>query len=169
MKYSCRKACLLLAILLFIICAQGCKKDVQVITCPFTEITWENNLEDIRETAGELLETRDSVYDGKSYLYSKEYKGHDGTVYYIFDDEENLVSMAWGYSSTSTQELNALKDDIYNELVETYGECDYDTELGGGSVWYTDGGNIVLFSVDTAEYKALQLNFVHPSVAEKQE
>lgn len=168
MKHSYRKALLLFTTLLFIICTQGCKKDVQVITCPFTEITWDSSLEDIQETAGKLLETRDSVYDGKSYLYAKEYKGYDGTVYYIFDDKEALVSMAWGYAGTSTKELEDLKGKIYNELVETYGECNYDTELGGGSVWYTDGGNIVLFSIDTAEYKALQLNYVHPDVAEKE-
>jgi hypothetical protein len=40
--------------------------------------------------------------------------------------------------------------------------------LGGGNVWYMDEGNIVLFNIDTAEYKALQLNYVHPDVAEKE-
>ena len=76
--------------------------------------------------------------------------------------------MAWGYSTDSSEELNTLYDELCDEITAEYGESDYNPQLGGGNVWYMDEGNIVLFNIDTAEYKALQLNYVHPDVAEKE-
>ena len=168
MKRTRRIISLLLAMLFCFTCVSGCKKQTELVTCPFTDITWDNTLEEIKSSNGEPIETRDSLYDGKSYLFPKEYKGYNGTVYYIFDDKEKLVSMAWGCTAESSEQLSELYDELYTEITEKYGESDYNPQLGGGSVWYTDGGNIVLFNIDTEEYKTLQLNYVHPDVAEKE-
>lgn len=168
MKYTRRFLVTLVVSLLFATCIYGCSKKTELISCPFTNITWENTLEEIQAESGELLETRDSIYDGSSYLYEKEYLGYDGTVYYIFDDKEKLVSMAWGYSTDSSEELDALHKKLTAEIEDTFGECDYTPQVGYGSVWYTDGGNVVLFTIDTEEYKTIQVNYVHPDVAEEE-
>lgn len=168
MRRTRRITALLLTMFFCFLCVSGCKKETEVITCPFTDVTWGNTLEEIISSSGEPIETRDSIYNGKSYLFSKEYKGHEGTVYYIFDETEKLVSMAWGYSTDSSEELSTLYDELCAEITAEYGESDYTPQLGDGNVWYMDEGNIVLFNIDTAEYKALQLNYVHPDVAEKE-
>lgn len=167
MKRTRRITSLLLAMLFCFLCMSGCKKESTLVTCPFTEITWDNTLEEIKASSGELIETKDSLYDGKSYLFSKEYKGQDGTVYYIFDDTEKLVSMAWGCTPDSSEQLGELYDELHSEITKEYGKSDYNPQ-GSNSVWYTDGGNIILFTIDTESYKALQLNYVHPDVAEKE-
>jgi len=168
MKHSRKIAMLLLTLFICAICMNGCAKEPQLLSCPFTEITWNNTFEEIKAASGELIETRDSIYDGTSYVFSKEYKGYDGSVYYIYDEKEKLVSMAWGYSTESSEQLEALYDEINADIIDEYGECDYAPKAGGANVWYTDGGNIVLYMLDTSEYKALQLNYVHPDVAEKE-
>ena len=65
--------------------------------CPFTTITWENSLADIKKLEGEPAETDDSGYDGLAYIYPKTYNGKDGYIYYMFDDKEKLVSLLWVY------------------------------------------------------------------------
>ena len=61
MKRTRRITSLLLTMLFCFLCMSGCKKETELVTCPFTEITWDNTLEEIKSSSGEPIETRDSI------------------------------------------------------------------------------------------------------------
>ena len=117
-----------------------------------------------------LIESYDSIYGGQTYTYSKEYQGRSGTIKYMFDDKDNLCSVAFTFSSDSADEINGFYDILHKDLTEAYGKGGFDTEnyTSKGDVWYLDDGNIILSTMITSEIKALQINYVSPEASEKQ-
>lgn len=163
MKHLQKIACLLAAVLMMASCLTGCSE--QEVHCPFTEITWENSVEDIFALEGENYEEGESLYYGDSYVYPKTYKDLEGTIQYMFDEKDNLACMVWLYSCDSADDVTALYDEITEELTDTYGEGGLKTPFAsqvGGNVWYLDGGNIILMASTVDEYKAIQFSFVSP-------
>lgn len=163
MKQLRKTICLALILVMSIACLSGCT--TKEVICPFTEIKWDNTVEDIFALEGEDYEEGESLYYGDSYVYPKEYKGFDGTIQYMFDEKDNLACMVWLYSSDSHDEIWNLYEEITNELTEEYGEGGLDSAFAsqvGGDVWYLDGGNIILMASLVDEYKAVQFSFVSP-------
>lgn len=76
---------------LFVLCSCG---QTQKVECPFTEITWENSLDDVLALEGDPVESYDSIYSGTTYSFNKEFNGMQGTIKYMFDDNDKLMSMA---------------------------------------------------------------------------
>ena len=105
MKHSTKFIASFLLLTSFIFSLCGCSSPQKQVTCPFTEITWENTLEDVQALEGELLDSYYSSYKGTTYVYEKEYLGLSGTIKYMFDDKENLKSMAWLYLPESDEDL----------------------------------------------------------------
>lgn len=170
-----RKITLLLPILtLFLLAASaaGCGK--KEAACPFTTVTWDQTLEDIMELEGSESETYDStVYGGPVYSFPKEYHGLDGTVKYIFDGEDRLVSLAWMYEAEDSEDLKKAYDQIHSEAEDMLGKSGFKynsdkfAELTSpGDVWYLETGNVILNSVDAADAKILQYSFLHPDVSD---
>lgn len=83
----------LIAMCLFI-CSCGQSKKAE---CPFTEITWENTLDEVLALEGEPLDSYPSTYSGTTYTFSKDFHDMSGTIKYMFDDNDRLMSMAWLY------------------------------------------------------------------------
>ena len=83
----------LIAMCLFI-CSCGRSKKAE---CPFTEITWENTLDEVLALEGEPLDSYPSTYSGTTYTFSKDFHDMSGTIKYMFDDNDRLMSMAWLY------------------------------------------------------------------------
>ena len=81
----------LIAMCLFI-CSCGRSKKAE---CPFTEITWENTLDEVLALEGEPLDSYPSTYSGTTYTFSKDFHDMSGTIKYMFDDNDRLMSMAW--------------------------------------------------------------------------
>lgn len=163
---------LLLTLALSAAFAAGCgKKEAE---CPFTTITWENTLEDITELEGSGSEVSDStVYGGQIYSFPKEYDGLEGTVKYTFDEEDRLVSMAWMYEASDSDDLRNVYDKLHGEAEEMLGKSGFKynsdkfAELASpGDVWYLETGNVILGTVDAADAKILQYSFLHPDVSE---
>lgn len=167
MKNFKKILCLNLIIVLTFLCLSGCKK-AEALKCPFTEMTWQNSYEDIIEYEGsESSDTYDSMYYGKTYTYPKNYKGYDGTIKYMFDDEDELVCMAWAVVTDSMEELDAFYEQLVSENTEKYGKCGYeiDTATSQGNVWYLEDGNITLSAMTTESAKSIQFSFMSPKVA----
>ena len=59
----------------------------------------QKTLDDIQALEGDSGESYDSVYDGTTYTYEKEYDGLKGTIKYMFDDKEKLVCLSWMYET----------------------------------------------------------------------
>ena len=91
----------LIAMCLFI-CSCGRSKKAE---CPFTEITWENTLDEVLALEGEPLDSYPSTYSGTTYTFSKDFHDMSGTIKYMFDDNDRLMSMAWLYIPESKDDL----------------------------------------------------------------
>lgn len=168
MKYIYKKIAVMLILILCTACLYGCRQNIEKLTCPFTDITWENTLDDIISYEGsETTNTYESTYSGITYVYSKEYDGYTGTVKYMFDDRDKLVCMAWTYITDSMDELDSLYNHLLEETQDKYGKHGYENEntTSKGNVWYLEDGNITLSAMTTDSAKSIQYSFVHPDVA----
>ena len=162
----------ILAALLLLCTLTGCgQKENSSFDCPFIELNWDSTIEDMTAAEGDGYSTYDSLYGGLCYTYPKEYEGCSGTVKYMFDGENRLMSVAWAYSAETAEELDALYKKINTSTIEKYGESGYDAGGVGnyGGVWYREKGDIILTTMSTAENKALQYAYLHPLVSHKEE
>lgn len=148
-------------------CGLGQAKSAAILDCPYTSLGWESSLEDVITAEGDGFSTYDSVYGGLCYTYPKEYNGLQGTVKYMFDDKEKLVSVAWAYHTDDADALLTLYETICASVESSYGESGYHTGSVGnyGDVWYLESGDIILSSMSTDELMALQYSYLHPSVS----
>lgn len=172
MRQASRRILLFFVLIVFIACSSGCQK--KTAACPFTMITWDNTLEDITDLEGDSIETYDSVYDGTTYTFPKEYDGLKGTIKYMFDDREKLVCMAWLYETDDSKDLADVYDKIHGEAEDMLGESGFQFNserfadlVSPSDVWYLESGNVILSTVDTNELKILQYTFLHPDVSEE--
>ena len=172
MKLS-KKIFSLSCVLLFIfLSTASCEKKITKAECPFTTITWENSLADIKKLEGEPAETDDSGYDGLAYIYPKTYNGKDGYIYYMFDDKEKLVSLLWVYETPDSKDAKEVYEKIHSETEKELGESgfQYNSEKCAnsgtpGDVWYLDGGNVITSMVSVSEFSVVQYQFLHPDVS----
>lgn len=165
MKSRKKLLCLVLAMTLCILTLTGCSSSLKA---PFTEITWENTLEDVKKTEGELLETLDSGNGETTYCYAKSYKGIDGDAQYTFDKDGKLIYIAWQCSVDSSEELDDIYEAILEETTNQYGDCDYTPPNfnSKANVWYMDKGNISILTISATDVNTLLYTFTHPDVAE---
>ncbi len=172
MKHIQRLISMLILPVLFSFMAFGCQK--KEAECPFTTITWNDTLDDIQSLEGEPAETYDSVYDGTTYTFKKEYDGLDGTIKYMFDDREKLVCLSWMYETDNSDDLKDVYDKLHGEAEDMLGESGFKFKSDKfadmstpGDVWYLETGNVSLTAMDTSEVKAVQYTFLHPDVSEE--
>lgn len=160
---------LVIPLLLFTACkADTASKEELDVVSPFTEITWEDDFEDVTNLEGDNYESYDSVYGGTTYTFPKEYLNLDGTIKYMFDGEGKLMCVAWSYGSNNLDSLTELYDEIHSDVEATYGESGYNANASTnfGDVWHLDGGNIILSVMNTNTQKALQYSYVNPVVSD---
>lgn len=172
MKRTQRMISVLMILALFASMASGCQR--KEVTCPFTTITWNDTLDEIRELEGEPAESYDSVYGGTTYTFGKEYDGLKGTIKYMFNDEEKLVCLSWMYETDDSGDLKDVYDKLHSKAEDMLGKSGYKFKSDKfadmstpGDVWYLDTGNVSLAAVDTSEVKAVQYTFLHPDVSEE--
>lgn len=147
----------------------GCQKEAGDF--PFTSLTWESGYEDMIALEGSDHDTYDSVYEGTTYTYAKEYLGRSGTIKYMFDSEDALMCVAWAYGTDSTEELDEVYQTIHQQLVKAYGDSGYHPahDTNYGDVWYLESGDILISAVTTESQKALQYAYLNPAVSNQEE
>lgn len=157
---------------IFFCLLSGCQQ--KTYTCPFTTITWGNTLEDITALEGNYEESYDSVYGGTTYTFPKEYNELNGTIKYMFDENEKLVCISFMYQCFDSEELNDAYNMLHGEAEDALGKSGYEYNTAQfadaaplNDVWYLESGNIVFNTVDTSEVKILQYTFLHPDVSEE--
>lgn len=147
--------------------AGGCGT-AQAVDCPFTDLTWEATPDDLFAAEGTEKESYASTYGGTTYTYDGSYMEKDGTLKYMYDENDTLMSVAFAYGSDDEDELHKLYNEIKEETVEKYGESDSQTDgektLGTnyGDVWELKEGHIILSLMLTDQVKALQIAYVNP-------
>ncbi len=156
-----------LLLLTTVLLSVGCGASQKEVACPFTEITWENSLADVQALEGELQDSYYSSYKGTTYVYEKEYLGLKGSIKYMFDDEEKLMSVAWLYLPESKEDMDNVYADLVKQTNKLYGESGFDSDMttAKGAVWYLEGGNILIGVMSTGVNEAIQYQFFHPEVS----
>lgn len=160
---------LAIPLLLFTACkADTTSKEELDVVSPFTEITWEDDFEDVTNLEGDNYESYDSVYGGTTYTFPKKYLNLDGTIKYMFDGDGKLMCVAWSYGSDSLDSLTELYDEIHSDVEAAYGESGYNTNASTnfGDVWHLDGGDIILSVMNTNTQKALQYSYQNSVVSD---
>ncbi len=139
------------------------------LDCPFSDMDWTSTTADVFAIEGEDYSTYDSIYGGITYSYLKEYQGYDGTIKYMYNDEDKLMCVAWAYGSDNIDEILTLYNEIHATVVEQYGESGYQTDQSTnyGDVWHLEQGNIVISVMATSSNKALQYSYLNPAVSQR--
>lgn len=147
----------------------GCAGRDEALSIPFSDMSWDSTLENITAAEGDNYETHDSIYDGITYSFPKNYAGESGTVKYMFDGDDRLMCIAWSCETDDADELNRIYDSIRSDLENTYGDSDYSTDEASnhGNVWRFEEGNIILGAVTTDSVCTLQYSYLHPDVSSK--
>lgn len=148
-----------------VVCSCG---QTQKTECPFTEITWENTLDEVLALEGEPLDSYPSTYSGTTYTFNKDFHDMSGTIKYMFDDNDKLMSMAWVYIPESEDDLEYAYQTLFDETNQLYGESGFNSDMGTakGNVWYLEDGNIVIGVMSTGVNEAVQYQFFHPDVSD---
>ena len=141
----------------------------KAIDCPFTNLGWETTIDELFEAEGECDEPYASTYGGLVYTYPASYMGYDGTIKYMYDENDVLMSVAFAYGSEQNAELEAeeLKefyDKLVSDIEKDHGKSDYDTDkpTNYGKVWELKEGHIILSVMLTESNQALQIAYVNP-------
>lgn len=149
----------ILAAVISSILLSGCGKSK--FQAPFTELTFESTMEEVRNTEGEEIKNYPSLYNGTTYVFNKSYLENEGTIKYMTDRDDNIMSVAWAYTSENEDALNLLYSTILSDLKKTYGEPENADGVNNFvEIWRLDEGHILLTAVNTTDLKALQLAYV---------
>ena len=156
-----------LMLLTMLLSLLGCGSSNKEVTIPFTEMTWENTLEEVEAYEGELQDSYYSSFKGTTYVYEKEYLGLKGSIKYMFDDEENLRSVAWLYLPESKEDLENVYVELVNQTNNLYGESGFNSDMATAKtvVWYLEGGNVLIGVMSTGVNEAIQYQYFHPDVS----
>lgn len=162
-----KKTVFVLTILITFLCACSEKSKAEPIA-PFSNASWSCSVEEMITMEGENYSTYDSVYNGTTYAYEKEFEGYEGIVKYMYNEDKQLMRIAWLYNRGSEEEIHNLYQYICQSVNEKYGESSYTADSHSsnyGNVWRLDSGNIVLTAIITPENKALQYAYFNPLVS----
>lgn len=161
--------CVSLAFMLTASLLTGCKNDIKTTVTPFTEMTWESTVDDVIAAEGDNYTTSDSVYKGITYSFPAEYADLNGSLAYMFDNNKELMSIAFSYSSDTAENLQTAYDKLCKQIEEVHGKSSNDTKnpTTYGDVWYRDEGSIVLSAATTNTIHWLQYAYMNPQVSSK--
>lgn len=164
---SLKKKFIILSFLMALLLCSCQKNSPNPPVSPFSNALWNDTLEDIKAYEGDEYTTYDSIYGGICYSYPKMYQNRQGTVKYMFDDEERLMCIAWTCSSDEEEELYSLYGVIEESINEQTGTEPHTTDKTSntGHVWYREDGNIILSLMITSNLKAFQYSYLHPEVS----
>lgn len=156
---------LLTFFLLPILVGCGAENKAQAVA-PFSHADWQSTPEQIAALHEENAKTTVSLYGGSSYLFPVTWLEHEGTVKYMYNEKNQLMSIAFYYEADSAESLTALYDRIRSMASQSYGKSITTTNQDNlGERWIRSEGNIILAAFWNEESCALQYSFLHPEVS----
>ncbi len=163
-----KTAALLLALILLSAVFSGCSNP-EAIDCPFTDLSWETTTEELFHAEGTCDEPYNSTYGGLVYTYPSTYMDYQGTIKYMYDENNVLMSVAFAYDSEDADELKTFYDKLLSDIEKEHGKSSYNTNgvTNYGNVWELKEGHIILSVMLTNSNKALQIAYVNPLAQEK--
>ena len=142
----------------------------KTVNIPYTDLGIDATLEEILELEGDDYETYDSIYEGTTYTYEKEYKGRIGRIKYMLDADDALMNVAWTYTAASGEEADVVYKEIYADIQKDYGDPTDNSGVNNyGAVWKREEGNIILSAVISSDANIVQIAFLNPAVSRDEE
>ena len=165
-----KRLALMALISLITIVQTGCtsEQSKSETVCPFSTLTFESKVEDMVFTEGESYETYDSIYQGITYTYPKEYLGYPGDIKYMYDGEGKLCNISWAYTKGDADSVKEVYDAVLKDTEGLRGEGVNDDGIGNYcTMWKGDAGSVVLSGVVTSDVTVLQVAYMSPEVSKQ--
>ena len=90
------------------------------LECPFSGLPWNSTEQELFDAEGDFTSSYASTYGGLTYTYENRYMNRDGVIKYMFDEKGSLASVAWAYTASDADDLDALYREIQNVVQELY-------------------------------------------------
>lgn len=154
--------------MLLALCLAGCSNSrTAEAVAPFSALTWDSSPEDMNRLEKDATESYASVYNGTTYVYEREYQGRNGSLKYMFDDEDKLMCIAWACEAADAGELDRVYQSLHAEVEEACGASGYNPSgsTNYGDVWYREDGDIIISAVTAEDQYAIQYAYLNPLVS----
>ena len=150
---------ILLIVCLFSACGQ---KDITPTAVPFTEITWDNTLDQIYDLEGTVYEKSLSMAGGYNYIFAKKYLNFDGYIQYNIDDNDTLSGISWYYIGNDQNLAKEIYTTIQEHTSSILGRVEpiHSSNIHSGYKWETDDCTIFLISFAQNEEYAVQISYL---------
>ena len=136
------------------------------INCPFTDLSWEAETDDMIGLEGDGYETYESIYKGMTYTYPKEYLGRTGIIKYMYDDAGKLCNVSWSYTGDGAEEIMEVYKNVVDEMNALHGKSKNDDGVGNYcEIWESDGGTVMANAVVTNDVTVMQIAYMSPDVS----
>lgn len=146
----------------------GCSRGKASINCPFTELTWDCTTDDMMTAEGMEYDTYDSIYNGTTYTYEKEYLGNTGMVKYMYDDKGSLCNVSWSYTGDDADDVMSVYRAVCDEMNRLHGDGKNDDGIGNFcEMWISDGGTVMANAVVTDDTKVMQIAYMSADVSKQ--
>jgi hypothetical protein len=165
---SIRRNSAFLVLLCLVFFLAGCQSKTEAAAvAPFSTATWDCTTQDVEAMAGDDYTVTDSVYGGDCYILPLSYLGYEGSIKYMYNEDNELMCIAFTYTDSDPEEISELYDQIYADVTESYGEGIHSAKhySNSGDKWVRDEGNILLMVLSTESASALQYSYLHPSIS----
>ena len=160
----------LFTLLVIVTALAGCSSKSAKINCPFTDLSWEDAVEEMIALEGDGYDTYDSIYHGLTYTYPKEYLGKGGMIKYMYDDTGRLCNVSWSYTGVDAEELMTVYHAVVDEMTKLHGKSKNDDGVGNfGETWITDKGTVMANAVVTNDTKVMQIAYMSPEVSKQKQ
>ncbi len=158
----------LVFVILLIAALPGCSASSAAINCPFTELSWDADSDDMIALEGSLYENYDSIYKGLTYTYPKDYLGSSGMIKYMYDNEGKLCNVSWSYTSEDEDSVMKVYRDVCSEMEKLHGSSINDDGIGNYcEIWTSGGGTVMASAVITNDTKVMQIAYMNPEISKQ--
>ena len=158
------------AVVLVIIIAalSGCSATGAEMNCPFTELTWDSSKDDMTALEGNLFDSYDSIYNGITYTYPKEYLGNGGMIKYMYDGSGKLCNVSWSFTGEGEDSVMKVYRDVCGEMEKLHGKSRNDDGVGNYcEIWTSNGGTVMASAVITNDTKVMQIAYMNPEISKQ--
>ncbi len=159
---------ILIAMVIFTIPAAAPAETAQ--HCPYTDMWWGATADQVLALEGEEpVQTYPSIYMGITYVYPKKYMDASGQIKYMFNENKELMGLAWMYASQDTQAVISVYNDIYTRLEKELGTSNVAStnNTNAGGVWYTEHSDVLINLVSMEGTTALQCTYINPVASQR--
>lgn len=159
---------LLISTIVSILILCGCSKNAaDSPQIPYSDITFPATAQNVFDSEGSDYETYESIYEGTTYTYVKNYMDNNGTVKYMCNQNDEVMNIAWTYACDNGTDIMILYNKILSSLESENGKSTQNSDgvNNYAQVWKLDTGNIILSAVITNDSKMLQIAYLSPEVS----